>query len=158
MGNITYATINIAYGMCAAKINVFYLDPLQVQFGFNIWYLENTFSECFIDLRMILFSYNLFGFLFIPTLYIHKYIHKWVFIYLKLNLLLDFAQQMFFLQCAFLNINDDMHPYKQNVQQSPYLWITLYFKGKWILKLKIAPGGRETIAMVGIQTLAYFSF
>ena len=93
-----------------------------------------------------------------PTLYIHKYIHKWVFIYLKLNLLLDFAQQMFFLQCAFLNINDDMHPYKQNVQQSPYLWITLYFKGKWILKLKIAPGGRETIAVVGIQTLAYFNF
>ena len=95
---------------------------------------------------------------YFPTLYIHKYIHKWVFIYLKLNLLLHFAQQMFFLQCAFLNINDDMHPYKQNVQQSPYLWITLYFKGKWILKLKIAPGGRETIAMVGIQTLAYFNF
>ena len=64
----------------------------------------------------------------------------------------------FFLHSAFLIINDDMHPNKQSVQQSPYLWITLYFKGKWILKLKIAPGGRETIAVVGIQTLAYFNF
>ena len=62
MGNITYATINIAYGMCAAKINVFYLDPLQVQFGLNIWFLENAFSECFVDLRMILFSYYFFVF------------------------------------------------------------------------------------------------
>ena len=61
MGNITYATINIAYGMCAARINVFYLDSLQVQFGFSIWYMEKYFCKCFVDLRMKQFSYYLFG-------------------------------------------------------------------------------------------------
>ena len=125
MGNINYATINIAYkkigintkfvGLISSKYLILYL---------TLWKQLHNLVNLYITIQ---FTVTIFWIIIISCL-------AWI-----------ITLQVWWCSCQ----NKELEIY--------FFLVTQYFKGKWILKLKIALGGRETIAEGEGAVLAYLA-